>query len=630
MALARILHSNLAAGVAIGALAFVIAAGAREAGWFERSDLALHDRLVRSTANAVEDDRFVIVLESEADLRRWKYPLSDEVFADLVTRLLDAQPAAIAIDKYRDVPVEPGSQRLAELLRRTDRVFWVKKFGVKPAEDVPTPAALDARFAGCGDLIDDRDGMVRRALLYIDDGQRVCYSLGFQVARHLAAAKGMAFTVAKDDPDRFDLGPGHVRALESCSGPYAYADTAGFQVPVPTAAGYRARTVGLTEVLEGRVPAETFRGKAVLFGSAAESLRDFFNVPTPAAEGFEKIPGVVLHAGIASYLLRIAEGRALAVNLAPRAAGLGLALLLALAAGWIACARRRLLFTLAGIAVLAALFACLVVAMAHRGIFTGVTAPVIALALAFVAGVVRSGWLERRERSQLMSLFGRHVSPEVAADLWRRREEFTLHGAIRPQQIVATMFFMDIRSFTTVSEKLEPQRVVPWLNRGLTAVINAVTSHRGVVTRFAGDAVMAVFGSPVPRTTEAEWAVDAADAIDAALAVGPALDRVNAAFVDEGLPPIRVRVGVNTGSVTQCSVGGADRTEFTVLGDAVNTASRLESYTMDDGGETARVLIGEETFRLAGDRYETRLVGEIILKGKEKPVALRQVLGKRQ
>jgi adenylate cyclase len=104
---------------------------------------------------------------------------------------------------------------------------------------------------------------------------------------------------------------------------------------------------------------------------------------------------------------------------------------------------------------------------------------------------------------------------------------------------------------------------------------------------------------------------------------------LNARYDVEGLPHIRVRIGINTGTVMQCSVGAADRAEFTVLGDAVNTASRLESYEMEDRGEAARVIIGEETFRLAGGRYETQLVGSIQLKGKENLVTLRQVSTKR-
>jgi len=160
-------------------------------------------------------------------------------------------------------------------------------------------------------------------------------------------------------------------------------------------------------------------------------------------------------------------------------------------------------------------------------------------------------------------------------------------------------------------------------------MIGEIMGKTGVVTRFAGDAIMAMFGSPVPRTNEAEFALDAMHAIEAGLAIGPALDRLNAQLEAEGLPRIRVRIGINTGLITQCSVGAADRTEFTVLGDATNVASRLESYTMEDRGETARILIGDETFRLAGSHYEVALVGSITLKGKEQPVTVRQVLSKR-
>jgi adenylate cyclase len=382
-------------------------------------------------------------------------------------------------------------------------------------------------------------------------------------------------------------------------------------------------------VLEGRIDPATFRGKAVFFGSSAESLRDYFNVPSPASHSPNQAYGVTVHAAFASYLLEAAQGRSPPMKLAPRAFSLALAAFFAFAAAAIACSRRSILFTAVLAIVLFGVMGFTAHAMAHNGVFGAFAASFLAFFVALALGITRGFWLERHERAQVMSLFGRHVSPEVAADLWRKREEFFTHGGVKPRQMIATMFFLDIRSFTTVSEKLEAGRVVPWLNRGLTAMIGEITRHKGVVTRFAGDAIMAVFGAPVASETEAERATDAANAIEAALAIGPALDALNALYDAEGLPHIRVRVGVNTGSVTACSVGASDRAEFTVLGDAVNTASRLESYSMEDGGETARVIIGEETFRLAGERFETKMVGSIQLKGKEVPVTLRQVLSKR-
>jgi adenylate cyclase len=624
----RFLASNRNAAFAIGALAFLIAAASREAGVLERTDLAMNDGLARSGYPAAPDDRIVVVLESEADLHRWKYPLSDDVFADLLTRIFAGDPAAVAIDKYRDVPVAPGSERLAEMLRKSDRLYWVRKLGSSPSDAVSAPAALDPRFAGCADTVGDRDGIMRRALLYLDDGKDVCYSLGFQVARHIAAQSKTTFAVARDDPDRFDLGSVPVRAVEGSDGPYAHVDAAGFQVPFPSARAARMRAVGLTDVLEGRVDPATFRGKAVFFGSDAESLRDYFFVPAPGREGSAKVSGVTVHAALASYLLEASQGRSPPMKLAPHAFSLALTAFFSLAAAWVACLRRSMFVTTWLAIVLFAALGFTAHAMAHNGVFGAFAAPFLALFLALSAGIARGLWLERQERAQLMSLFGRHVSHEVASDLWQRREEFFAHGGVRPQQVIATIFFLDVRSFTTVSEKLDPARLVVWLNRGLTTMIGAITANHGVVTRFAGDAIMAIFGVPVPRSTEEQRAMDAVHAIEAALAIGPALDRLNAEFAGEGLPAIRVRIGINTGSVTQCSVGAADRAEFTVLGDATNTASRLESYTMEDRGETARILIGEDTFRYAAGRFATEMVGDLSLKGKEKPVTVRQVLSK--
>lgn len=606
----------------------MVAAGLRETGALVRADLAVHDALVRWAVPAQADERFVIVLESEADLRRWKFPLADAIFAELIARLLDAEAAVVAVDKYRDTPVEPGSDRLAQLLRGSDRVFWVRKFAATPGDAVPAPAALDPRFTGCADVIDDADGNVRRALVYLDDGKDVCYGLAFQIARALGAKQGIGADFPGEG-DRLRFGQATLSAIDRGDGAYVRADTAGFQVAVPALAGAGARrVVGLTDVLEGRVPNETFRGRAVLVGSGAESLRDFFNIPAVTAEGYEKVSGVALHAMTAAYLLRAAEGRATRLDLASRMTLLVLTALAALATAAVGCSRRSPVWTLlGGTGVLLGVVA-LAAALATKGFLCSSSAPLVAGALAWVGGVGRGAWLERRERDQLMNLFGRHVSREVAEDLWRRREEFFTHGAVRPRMIVATILFLDVRGFTTVSERLEPERLVGWLNRGLTLMIGAIMEHGGVVTRFAGDAVMAVFGTPVPRKDEEEIAKDASNAIEAALVIGPRLDDLNRRFAAEGLPPLRVRIGINTGTVTQCSVGAADRAEFTVLGDATNTASRLESYEMKDDGEAARILVGEETSRLVRDAFATRLVGEILLKGKEKPVSIRQVLSK--
>jgi adenylate cyclase len=255
--------------------------------------------------------------------------------------------------------------------------------------------------------------------------------------------------------------------------------------------------------------------------------------------------------------------------------------------------------------------------------------PVVALVLATAIGMGRGAWLDNKERAELMMIFSRHVSTEVADALWERRDKLISRGTIVPRTVDATVFFVDVRGFTSVFEKLPPEAAVPWLNQGLAAMTDEIMQRRGVVARFIGDSIMAVFGSPLARDSEAERAQDADNAISAALAIGSALDRLNAEFSAQGLPRFRVRIGINSGKMTQCSVGTFRRMEFTVLGDPVNTAFRLESFVMEDDGGTIRILIGEETMRLAGERFVTRTVGAMTLKGKEQPVTITQVTGRK-
>ena len=615
--------SDLLAAAVIATAAFVAAYAAREAGVLERVDLGVYDRMVRSVTSLGPDDRFVVVLENEQDLARWGFPLSDDVLSALLEKLLAAEPLAVAVDKYRDRPIAPGSERLGSLLARSDRVFWVEKFSAATGEGVGAPASLDRRFVGCGDVIEDSDGFVRRALLYLDRADSTCYTMSFQLAKIAAAARGVAIEFPRDSPGEVRLGTAILKPIDPGDGPYARTDAAGFQVAVPSAAGVPPmRIVAFTDVMEGRVAPATFKGRIVLFGSSAESLRDFFTIPS--VEG--KVTGVQVHALAASHLLRLALGEAKPIRLVPKKLTYALAGLLAAVAAMVACLRRRPWIVLSAGVAMAVVYVLVLNGLASRGTFLGSVAPALAFGLVLTAGIARTAWLEHRERTKLMLIFSRHVSTEIADELWQRRDELIHDGVFLPSGIEATVFFLDIRGFTTVMEKLPLEQSVAWLNRGLAAMTEVIMRNRGVVTRFSGDAIMAAFGAPVPRTTPAAVAEDARNAIAAALAIAPALDRLNARSAAEGLPPIRVRIGINSGAMVQCSVGAAERMEFTLLGDSVNTAARFESYPMEDDGATVRILIGELTMELVGAHFETRRVGSLALKGKDVAVTIHQVV----
>ena len=618
------LRKQLAAAFLIGAVTFALVAGTRLAGGLERIELVIHDRVLNARAGLPAQTRSVVIYETEADLQRFGHPLTDERMADFLSRLDAMQPALVAIDKYRDLPIPPGTEKLAKALTDQTNVFWVAKYGTAAFDGVRPPKVLEgtARVA-CADIIVDADLRVRRALVAIGEGNRACPSLAYVLAATWLASKG---TPSGFDPARNHsllLGDTLVPQLRAWDGPYAGADTSGYQIPLGFRRALPARYT-LSQVMDGAVPAEAIRGKVVFFGSSATSLRDFFDVPARNALEDVSIPGVLLHSLIFDEMVDAAMQKdvfrmtSLPFTLAGSAVmGLFCAFVLLVAASVPVGGAMALL------AVAAWLPASLLLAQAHV-IVAPFTPALTGLLAAMLAAGFRA-WREAQDRQELMGWFSKHVSREVAEAIWEEREQFTAGGIIPPQNVRVTVLFADIRNYTTISEKMAIPDMVAWLNRAISCMCDAVMDNKGIVTRFAGDQVMAVFGVPIPRKTDDAVRDDAANAIAAGLAMGERLAELNKVFAGEGRPPARVRVGLYSGEVVQAGLGSRDRFEFTVLGDVVNTASRLESYTSEDDGEAARVLIGAPTFALAGDRFVTEPLGELALKGKNTAVSVYRV-----
>ena len=230
---------------------------------------------------------------------------------------------------------------------------------------------------------------------------------------------------------------------------------------------------------------------------------------------------------------------------------------------------------------------------------------------------------ERSQKIQLMQIFSKHVSHEVAETMWQQRDQFLNNRRPPPQQVTATVMFSDIRGFTTISEQLDPHTLFDWLNQYMDVMSKIVIEYQGVVNKYIGDAVMAVFGMPSSRiNSDAE---EAQRAVDCALAMRTALTQLNVDFVKRGLPPVGIRIGIFTGEVAAGTLGSAERLEYTVIGDTVNTAARLEQIrdlADDTADQNCRILIGEPTRRHLDASYQTQLVRHLVLKGKKEPVAV--------
>ena len=219
-----------------------------------------------------------------------------------------------------------------------------------------------------------------------------------------------------------------------------------------------------------------------------------------------------------------------------------------------------------------------------------------------------------RERDRLKETFGKYVTRQVADRI--------LDGNVRlgGETLPVTVLFSDIRSFTSISEKMEPKALLDFLNVYFSGMVESVMKHEGVVDKFIGDAIMAVFGAPEPRPS------DPINAVKAALEMRERLLRVNEGFRARGLPEIRSGIGLHTGQVVAGNMGHIDRMEYTVIGDTVNLASRLESLTKELHVD---VILSETTYEAVRDEVEAEPLQELQVKGREQPVRVYRLVGLR-
>lgn len=252
----------------------------------------------------------------------------------------------------------------------------------------------------------------------------------------------------------------------------------------------------------------------------------------------------------------------------------------------------------------------------------GLIVPLLGLAAAavisFAVAYAYRFLVEDRAKRWIQHAFGHFLSPEMVRDLAENPDALRLGGTSRR----VTVFFSDIAGFTTLSEQMaeQPERLVEILNKYLTVMTNTVEAHHGYVDKFIGDAVMAVWGAPLDDVMAERNAVNAALECQRALA---AFNR-DVIAKDYGLPPIGTRIGINTGVAVVGNMGSDTRLNYTVAGDTVNLSARLEGANKVYGSQ---IMIGESTASALGDDYSLRLLDLLVVKGKQVPVKVYEVLG---
>jgi adenylate cyclase len=348
-----------------------------------------------------------------------------------------------------------------------------------------------------------------------------------------------------------------------------------------------------------------FRGKIVFVGVTASSLFDVFE--TPFANG--KTPGINIHAAVADDILsnRFMRPESRSVTLA-------VVLIMALAVGLIATEVPAWWAT-AITTIIVGGFALAATQAFARGYWLNLSQPTLGASFALFGGVAYQYFVEGREKRKMKRLFGQYVSKDVYDQLVHNPALARLGGQRRQM----TVLFSDIRGFTSVSEKGEPEDIVQTLNEYFTRMVDIVFKHKGTLDKFVGDMVMALFGAPLDDVDHAEHAVDAAlEMIDELL-------KLNERWIAEGRPPLDIGIGINTGPMIAGNIGSEAIMSYTVIGDAVNLGSRLESLNKQ---YSTRIIISDATRAALPDRYIFRPLGDVVVKGKTRPVAIFEVVGR--
>lgn len=606
-----------AAGLVATVAMLTLLGALRAGGALQPLELAAYDGLLALRASGAEPDpRVIQVSVTEADLNRFTWPLPDQVLADAIDRLHAAGARAIGIDIFRPSPIEPGAQALARTLAATPELVWVNRFSQSRMPGILAPAAMETGGrAGFADLVLDAGGVARRGLLYLSEDSTVAEALPLKLATVYLAHEGIH--PSADAAGFLRLGPTSLPAFAGDTGGYRDVDTRGYQILREFRNGATLSTLTLADVMDGAAPLPV-AGKLVLVGVVADSVKDSVISPLGRQPAFG-LPGVTLHGLFASQLL----GHALDHVPPTRPVS-----------GWLETALIAICVAAAGVAGTklrsgAHLAACafgggaVIVGLASFAFFRAVWLPVVPMAGGWMLTAALSGsvvaFVEKQQHALLMRLFSAAVSAPVARELWRRRDEFISGGRPVPVRLSATVVFADINDFTVISEALEPDALVRWLDLYMQEMAQLVGEHLGIISGFVGDGLMAVFGVPIARQSAPEILADAVAATNCALRIQAALRPLNETYAREGLPPIRAAVGIHSGVVVACSLGTTDRQQYTVIGDPANTASRLVQVAKERMRGTSDVclaVIGEPTRDLVHDEFDLQPIGLHTVKGK--------------
>lgn len=369
--------------------------------------------------------------------------------------------------------------------------------------------------------------------------------------------------------------------------------------------------VSAVDILAGQVKdPNLLKNKIVLIGTTAQGLLDLR--PTPIASIF---PGVEIHANMIAGILDSKTMRSpkyvtTIEVLLLIVIGLMMTLVLPLLEPLLAMLGAVLMFSL--------VFLINVKLWNDMHLVLPLAPTFLLMGTLLLINMSYGFFVEASKKRQLTSLFGQYVPPELVNEMSQQLgSRFTMEGQSREM----TVLFSDVRGFTTISEGLESKELAELMNAFLTPMTEVIHRHRGTIDKYMGDAIMAFWGAPLNDPQHAYYAVEAS------MRMVERLAEIQPRFQKRGWPSVQIGIGLNTGVMNVGNMGSRFRMAYTVMGDAVNLGSRLEGLTKQYG---VQIIVSERTKIAVGEAYCFRELDQVKVKGKDKPVAIFEPIGKQE
>jgi len=458
-----------------------------------------------------------------------------------------------------------------------------------------------AQKLGCVNFLPDNDSVIRKMPLFVNFAGELYPSLAMAMILYLYDVQNSEIEI---QPGKF------VRLmLPSDKGDESFTipiDGQG-QMLINYMGCYKTfRYISFYDVKEKRVPAEFFSGKYVFIGVSAAGLFDLRPVP------FGKpLPGVEIHANMLYSILNQNF-----IHQTPKFLSCIILIFLCMMISMIVSSFRILINTPINLIISAGFVFSTFFLFNNYNLWIENVRPILGILFCHIAVLTYRYVDESKDKRKIKGMFQHYITATVVNELLKNPGMLKLGG----ERKVATAFFSDIKDFTTVSESLEPEDLVSVLNEYLSAMTDIILRYEGYLDKYEGDAIVSVFGIPVEHTDHA------ARACNAALDMRKELVILREIWKREGKPAFEARIGINSGPMIAGNIGGKNRFDYTVIGDSVNIASRLEGANKMYG---TTILISENTFQLVHDNFWCRELDFIRVKGKNKPVRIYELIGRK-